>query len=123
MCSTVCCAAEPLLKTVRYPSVNPSSAATFCATRNRCPTSASSSSVRSSSVGIGLAWHDQDVRGCLGVDVAQSHALVVFIKDVPRLLPVHNLLEQRVLGHKEQLSGQERASQQVLGDLIWLNTF
>lgn len=54
----------------------------------------------------GLAGYDQDVRGCLGVDVAQGHAPVVLVKDLPWLLPIHNLLEQRLLlGHKEQTSG------------------
>src|SRR5919199_4273855 len=43
--------------------------------------------------GDGLAGHNQDVRRRLGIDVAQGHAPVILIKDLPRLLSVHDLLE------------------------------
>ena len=55
-------------------------------------------------VGDGLAGHDQDMRRSLGVDVAQGHAEVVLVEDLPRLLAVHDLLEQRLLHHKSSLA-------------------
>ena len=50
-----------------------------------------------------LAGYNQDVRRSLGVDIAQSHALVILIKNLPRLLSVHDLLKQRLLCHKGSL--------------------
>ena len=65
-------------------------------------------------VGDRLAGYDQYVRGRLGVYVAQGHAEVVLVEDVPWLLPVHNLLEQRLLlCHKGQLSGRGRVPQSL----------
>jgi hypothetical protein len=61
-----------------------------------------------------FAGHDQDVGRSLRIDIAQGHALIVLVKDLPRLLPVHNLLEQRLLlCHKGQLSGRGRVPQSL----------
>ena len=61
--------------------------------------------------GDGLAGYDQYVRGRLGVYVAQDHAKFVLVEDIPRLLPVHDLLKQSLLRHKWQLSVRERIPQ------------
>src|SRR5215210_2507191 len=61
-----------------------------------------------------FAGHDQDVGRSLRIDIAQAHALIVLVKDLPRLLAVYDLLEQRLLlCHKGQLSGRGRVSQSL----------
>jgi hypothetical protein len=62
-------------------------------------------------VGDRLAGYDQYVRGRLGVYVAQGYTKIVLVEYIPRLLPVHDLLEQSLLRHTWQLSARERVPQ------------
>src|SRR5919112_1827594 len=58
-----------------------------------------------------LTGYDQYVRRRLGVYVAQGYTKVVLVEYIPRLLPVHDLLEQSLLRHTWQLSVRERVPQ------------
>ena len=53
----------------------------------------------------------------LRVDVAQSYAPIILVKDLSRLLQVHDPLEQCLLGiHELKLSAQERVPQPPIED-------
>jgi hypothetical protein len=46
-----------------------------------------------------FARHNQNVNGCLGLDITEGDTPIVFVHHVRRNLSVSNLLEQGLIGH------------------------